>query len=133
MTGGISSPHFQSRVLKKVEFRTEPGTGKNACATENLHIGLFPNFHGPGVELNFDSERLQFATKFHSLLVGRDYGLTGSSFPGEDEDGCRYVFAVWRTLQLGLIGQEFLLGLLGTEEDLAFQKLQVFSSEGRQI
>jgi len=106
---------------------------ENACATENLHIGLFPNFHGPGVELNFDSERLQFATKFHSLLVGRDYGLAGGRFPREDKDGCRYVFAVWRTLQLGLIGQEFLLGLLGTEEDLAFQKLQVFSSEGRQI
>ena len=120
MTGGISSPHFQSRVLKKVEFRTEPGTGRNACATENLHIGLFPNFHGSRVKLDFEGERLQFANKFHRLFISRDYALAGGSFPGEDENGCGYLLAVWRAFQLDLIGQEFLLGLLGTEKDLAF-------------
>ncbi len=158
MTGGISSPHFQSSVLKKVEFRTEPGTGKsgfgpdsihrdtglqkseNACATENLHIGPFSHSHGSWVKLDLEGKRLQFAAELDSPFVSRDDWLSRRSCPGEEEDGSRYLLAVWRAppatgqaFQLDLIGQDLLLGLFGAKKDLGLQCLRIFAGERGKI
>ncbi len=104
-----------------------------AAGTAALHMGLFPYSHRCGVKLNFDGERLQFANKFHSLFVGRDYGLANCRLPREDKGHCHDLLAVRRALQLGMFGQYLLFGLLRPEKNLAFQKLPIFGSEGRKM